>query len=493
MLKLLNHKQIFKNNKNLYFVTLRYLLLILLAIGTFLIFVLSDKTLFYKIELKEKLFDFSDYKSKIINFVFIFYTFILFYIFYSSIIKNFLNLNNYKETIHKYFLWFLCYFIFSITSLILIFAFHPLSNIEEIYENKKSFFNIFYFIFLLIFYIFLNIGFSFFNLFLNWKISPLSPIKKWMIIVSSIAKIILISVFTIILFLIMKNTNENNIESLGNQIFKNNKTYNFFENLFFKKTTLNIFIIITLISLLIIMLILMNIEKIFLIITKQFSKIHFKNIIIIFFAIKVPLILMWIINLATIKEKTVLLIEQKNTNFLLPLIHFFVILFFIGIYFFINLYFKNIISAPLIKKLLYTSIHLLIWIETFIILFFVNSNEISIISTIYLLSGLLSLIVVIFHAWQNNRNSNQHWFTTILFLKLFLLIIFIENLNLILVYEANNFIFNELFNTFNTNEIIMLFIILLWIIYLFYIVIEFLLIKFNITKKIFNLKRRKNV
>ncbi|WP_033160920.1 MSC_0624 family F1-like ATPase-associated membrane protein [[Mycoplasma] collis] len=474
------------NNKNFYYLFFKYLLIIFLFLGTFFIFSFSDKAIFINLEFKNVLFDFSIYKNQLINLIILLKTTVLLFIFYSSFIKNFLNLNNYKETIKKYKIWFLGYIFFTFTSFILIFVLYNPKDFEKSEITINSLNKTLYTNILLFLYILYNSIFKFYSWYLNLKINPLSAVKKWMVIISVASELILFLFYFILIFIFIKN-NDLNSENIAKEIFVNNKIYVFISRLFYTNNFFNNFLIFVFSLLLTMISIFINIDKIYLTITKQLPKKYFKNITIVLTTIIFAFFFNFIINLIKTKNNNSIYEANDNFNFLNIFIYLFLALLLIFLFIFIKIYFKKIINTFLSKTILYIVFQITLWTITFIILI-LNNSEINRFNFIYLLSSFFSLILIFIYFWKDKFNSNIPIFITNIFLINILLIIAIENLNFIIINESNNFILETISEYFSFSEIMIISIILLWIIYLIAISIELLIIKIKIFKNKKNIK-----
>ncbi|MDZ7293487.1 MSC_0624 family F1-like ATPase-associated membrane protein [Mycoplasmopsis pulmonis] len=426
-------KHLILENKKLLLKFYKSTILVLFAICFILIFFLYEKTIFNA----TKDFDipiFLNFKNlfdKQFNYVIFYKTFILIFVLVYSIKKNYSSVHFQRESIKNYWIWFLLYLSFSISSLALLIFFNPYNKINanstiDVYASVvQSYFDLIY---IFVPLIVLNIAYFLYLNFQNKKTNPIFFKSRWIGILSLISQIILFGLFYTFSYAFLKGP------SIPGFLFHENKFYDYLVQIFEVKKTSNL-LIMTFASLaLLILLVLVNLQNIVFLMSKQFTNEYFKNQISLNMAIYVA-VLIWFIRILFIKVDFSIVPGNYNLQWVYLLVQVAVLLALLVINIFLQYWNKKLSSSNLISILYLSFFTSLMWISYYLVTLFID-NPLQ--KNIHLLStSLISAINVGFFVFKNKSSENHNMIFILIFLVSSITTLVFAGLQVILLNKQN--------------------------------------------------------
>ncbi|PYF43605.1 MSC_0624 family F1-like ATPase-associated membrane protein [Metamycoplasma alkalescens] len=358
-----------------------------------------------------------------INYLALFRVFLLMGIFFYTFIKNFSNTIEQKEAGKKYLGWFVTYLVFSLTALVLLFTFFRQNTLDYYFLALIS-------IPLLI----LDLAYSIYKYKLKRKTDPLIHKNKNLVIISNVARGILVFSFLIILSIWVFS-----IKGNKNDFLNNNIMHNFFLNMFSQRDVKNLIYLILFLIFLAIILFGIKIEKIILAITKQNKNNNFKEKIILYLFLGF-VVFLWFIRTFFYKNANDIIVANKEPQTYLYLIGLGIIVFLFIWYLLINFIKKFKVRGLLVNNIILGFMLGLIWIIVLInVLVFKNKLETNL---SILFGGFFSLVILLIHRL---KIANESYYVA-MFLEIIIILmlatLLISGLNSILLANNNQSFYN---------------------------------------------------
>ncbi|MGZ9414410.1 MSC_0624 family F1-like ATPase-associated membrane protein [Mycoplasma sp. 5370] len=433
------------NKKDWLFDTLKYSLVASVFFGLLFILLFYKKTI---LGIEDYFLIFNSTQAiRQYNFLIITKAVILFFVFFYSIIKNYINLVFHKELIKIYIPWYILYYLFSLASFILFFTFDPYSNI-----TKDIVYKYFWLLFILVPLVISNIANYFYFYFTKKNKNKIGNNKLSSIIVSSIAQTLFLSGYITTFWLLIEPVKET-----GNAfILDKSQIYLFMEQLFSVKTALNVVYMIAIILTITILVIGMNFPKIQFLLKKEYNHLYFKSQIILYLSSLFALIIWFIFILIKTQKNTDVISSSKEHSYIALSVQIIFVLIVSALYFVVNLLKPLQPKGKINPSFYFVVVQLLIWLSVIIAVRF--STELLINSIILIVSSVISTIISLFYLIYIKNISFYMILLTFVFLGAISLLLFVSSLNTILI-EKQNYALSSFNINFTMNEILIIFII----------------------------------
>ncbi|WP_412031330.1 MSC_0624 family F1-like ATPase-associated membrane protein [Metamycoplasma buccale] len=427
-----------KREKNKLVKIYKWIILSFLFVSSLTILLMTPQAIFVKSILNNKslssFFDFGTDNSEQTNAVIIFRFFTLSFLLFYPLAKNYMNLYFQKETIKKYWPWFIGYLSFSIVAFGLFLGFYsekPLNNIL-ILTN-------------LILLLGLNIGYSIYSYKLKRKTEPLTYSNKNLLIIGLTAQGLL--VLSVVLFFGLWVYFGYHKQLSIITLFHYNKFYNFWKNLFGIKNAYNPIIILVFAIYLAAILVGANLEKITFLTSKNYNQNYFKNQIVFSLSL-LTAILVWFIRIFFIKVSDANnLGSYAKTNYLyvLEVLFGFILL---TIYILTSTIKRLRTKSTAINTIYFAFFETLLWISLLIINFLNRDAKVNVINIFFI--SLFSTFMLLWFIIKNRALNIYTMIFLILTIFITMLTLTIFGLNQILLGSGN-----YLFYTINSHLYLM--------------------------------------
>ncbi|WP_025755513.1 MSC_0624 family F1-like ATPase-associated membrane protein [Mycoplasmopsis cricetuli] len=364
-----------------------------LFLGSLFLLFFYKNTIFQHETFLNIFLDFSTPTTREINFLILFKSLSLFFIFFYSLAKNYYNLFLYKEILKKYFFWFVIYSLFSIIAFGLLLGFNPFSiGYAEASKQINLIYSFFYLSFIFIFLVISNIAQLFHSYIVFKKVKPLDHINKWVFIINAISQVIILILGILLFYFLI----EKDLTTNRNTILNKGQTFEFLQTLFSIKSAKNLLIIIFSSIGLAILIFGINLVKIFAILTKKENIFLFKKQFIFLLSITLAALIWYLYLLIKINNKAnEFIISEINFSILFGGILTLIVLSSIS-YFILN-HLKWTKTKNKIINEFYLFVHLfVIWISVLIFYYFYSENYFWI-NIIVFIATTITFLILIMH------------------------------------------------------------------------------------------------
>ncbi|BBU47811.1 MSC_0624 family F1-like ATPase-associated membrane protein [Mycoplasmopsis felis] len=452
----------------------KWLLIGFLAIGSLMLFLFMDKSLFHAKILRsevakyplEFLFNFENTQFRQMNATIILRFSPLIFVFLYSIFKNYKNINTQKEQINKYATFYVLYFALALISLFLLFFYIDYSSqstrtidiknltpeqlnqldSSKIDPNTGIFTDtittsvpygakdVMYLFLILIPLFLVNLSFEIYNHIYKRKSEPVLYSSYSSLIIQLVSQFILLTFILINIFL-WRNGNAETNKYPNTYLFDENKYFEGLENIFNQKSTSNLFIVIAIFLFIGISLFGANIKKVYKVSEKNLLQSNSKDKYVLNITLFVFLLLAFF-KVMTIKIRTNVIGESEIYNYFYLLFIFSAII--VGIIYFIVVHFnKRVNKNSTVFAIYMTLTQLILWTLLVISVFVIESSN-QYVYNIFVV-GIVSILIYI-HFIVSNKGINK-WISGFLRLSISLqtLLMFTFALNQVLVAQ-NNFV-----------------------------------------------------
>ncbi|MBN3534741.1 MSC_0624 family F1-like ATPase-associated membrane protein [Mycoplasma procyoni] len=434
-------------NSNTLFFILKYILIFLLVVGSLFIFTFYQRTILGSVNTAALLFDFNDANRRQLNFLVLLRVSILSFVFIYSIFKNYINLILNKELISKYWYFYIAYVLFTLASFILFFAFTIYTGNQQEFLVQYNFpdpnlvYSVFGLSFIFLPLVLLNAGYHTFIYLEQRKTNPLLKLNLISLIASAVAQLLLF-ITGILLFYFFIEKDQNTYRVLDKSTL-----YKFFDQIFEVKQATNIVTIIFGTLGLTILVLLANAHKILVLLSKYYSTLFFKNLILLYF-ILLSTALLWFIIVMSLEQGIKNAIDAPQTVAVLAVSLAVVISLLITTAFVLSQFLRQIqIKGSLYNTMFFGATQSLIWLIAFILFGFSSSKETNIVMIFF--SSLFSIITTVSFAIKQKNITFYSMFFSLMIVGSNILLLFATGFNQILLSQQNYYLsaINEHFST----------------------------------------------
>ncbi|WGI37001.1 MSC_0624 family F1-like ATPase-associated membrane protein [Mesomycoplasma lagogenitalium] len=460
---------------NKMFLLLKYNLLFSLTIGLFFILLFKNFTLLGHDQGAQLLFNFNLPITRQFNFLLMTKTVILFFTFFYSLIKNYFELNFKREIVKIYLPWYFLYYLLTITSFILFFAFNPYKEFNNAINDPNLVYKYFGLTFILLIIILINISYSFYFYFSKKNKNKLKENHWISLAFSTSSQAILFLFFALIFWNLIEK--EGQISTILNQ----GEFYNYLQQLFPVKNYKNILVIIFSVLIVSVLFIFANNSRILFLFKKENALKYFKNLLVVLTFI-LTTILLWFIIIISSERGFYKTIDNVDSFTISIIISQIILSLLITAIYIISFYIEKIkIKNQLMKNLYFLIVLLIMWSSLFVFskyLYYQKEQNL-----LLLFNSLFSITAIFFYFKKNKKIDFYKIFFVFIFLSLLISFLFIESLILILVSNDNYHLLaiNENLSTYDLFLILIISLTILSIISIF-IELSIILLKIDFKK-----------